>query len=192
MEFNKTVSNPMLMGTIELLKAEDTPEHRNMFVAELQKASLMAPAVIEPEPVEKGDGGLSIAPGSKVQFPMLAAPDGRKFFMGFTDMGEYRKWQEKNKDLPFFALKFDDYAGMMLRRTPQGVESPAVGFVINPMGENIIVSKEMAAGIMAARLAYAKQQAGAGAQQGIRLTVPQGAQTSPKAGEGQADPGTPV
>ena len=28
MEFNKPVSNPMMVGSIELLKAEDTPEHR--------------------------------------------------------------------------------------------------------------------------------------------------------------------
>ena len=32
MEFNKSVSNPMLAGSIELVKAEDTPELRIMFV----------------------------------------------------------------------------------------------------------------------------------------------------------------
>ena len=51
MEFNKTVSNPMLVGCIELVKEEDTPDHRNMFVTELLKASFQAPAVIDPEPV---------------------------------------------------------------------------------------------------------------------------------------------
>ena len=35
MEFNKPVSNPMMVGSIELLKAEDTPEHRQMFLDEL-------------------------------------------------------------------------------------------------------------------------------------------------------------
>ena len=30
MEFNKPVSNPMMVGSIELLKAEDTPEHRQI------------------------------------------------------------------------------------------------------------------------------------------------------------------
>ena len=34
MEFNKPVSNPMMVGSIELLKAEDTPEHRQMFLEE--------------------------------------------------------------------------------------------------------------------------------------------------------------
>ena len=50
MEFNKPVSNPMMVGTIELLKAEDTPEHRQMFLEELQKAKFLAPVVIDPVP----------------------------------------------------------------------------------------------------------------------------------------------
>ena len=41
MEFNKPVSNPMMVGSIELLKAEDTPEHRQMFLEELQKAKFL-------------------------------------------------------------------------------------------------------------------------------------------------------
>ena len=52
MEFNKTVSNPMLVGCIELIKAEDTPEHRKMFVDELIQANMMAPVLMEPQPVE--------------------------------------------------------------------------------------------------------------------------------------------
>ena len=36
MEFNKSVSNPMLMGAIERMKVEDTPEHRNRFIGELE------------------------------------------------------------------------------------------------------------------------------------------------------------
>ena len=45
MEFNKPVSNPMLVGAIELMKAEDTPDHRNMFLNEMMKAFFLAPAI---------------------------------------------------------------------------------------------------------------------------------------------------
>lgn len=159
MEFNKTVSNPMLVGCIQLMKEEDTPEHRNMFVTELVKASLQAPAVIEPAPVENAEGNLTIAPGSKVQFPMLATPDGKKFFMGFTDPAEYRKWAERNNSLPGFALKFDDYVNMLFRKDAQGNDSGALGFVINPLGDNVIVPREMVAGIMAARTGQLRQMA---------------------------------
>ena len=95
MEFNKTVSNPMLVGCVQLMRAEDTPEHRNMFVAELVKASFQAPAIIEPAPVEDEEGRLVLASGSMIQFPMLSTPDGKRFFMGFTDAVEYRKWADR-------------------------------------------------------------------------------------------------
>ena len=75
MEFNKSVSNPMLMGAIELMRAEDTPDHRNMFVGELAKATFLSPAIIEPAPVENAEGKLAIAPGSKVQLPMLTGAE---------------------------------------------------------------------------------------------------------------------
>ena len=166
MEFNKTVSNPMLVGAIQLLKEEDSPEHRNMFVIELQKASYIAPALVDPEPVESADGKRTIAPGSKIQFPMLTSSVGKQFFMGFTDVAEYRKWVEKNKELPFFALRFEDLAAMLLQKDALGKQSPALGFVINPYGENIIVPKMIAAGIMAARLDKQKNAAGPAGQSG--------------------------
>lgn len=159
MEFNKAVSNPMLVGCIELMKAEDTPEHRKMFTAELAKALFQAPAVIDPEPAADGEGNLTVAPGSRVQFPMLATPDGKRFFMGFTDQVEYRKWVEKNKEMPTFSLRLEDYANMLLRRDAQGNECPALGFVINPMGANVIIPKEMVAGMLAARMAKVRKPA---------------------------------
>lgn len=159
MEFNKTVSNPMLVGSIELMKAEDTPEHRNMFVGELAKASFLAPAIVEPAPEQGADGKPVIAPGSKVQFPMITGPEGVKFFAAFTDMTEYEKWQEKNQKLPFFALKVEDYAAMILRRDPKGNICPALGIVINPLGANVVVPREMLAGMMSAKMAQAKQMA---------------------------------
>lgn len=159
MEFNKSVSNPMLMGAIELMKAEDTPEHRNMFLGELAKANFLSPAIVEPLPGEGPDGKPVIAPGSKVQFPMLTGAEGMRFFMAFTDMTEYEKWQEKNPEpkLPYFALKIEDYAAMVLRRDAKGNICPALGITINPFGANIIVPREMLAGIMSAKAAAVRQ-----------------------------------
>lgn len=149
----------MLMGCIQLMKAEDTPEHRSMFVEELVKASFQAPAIIEPAPVQDAEGKLTIASGSKVQFPMLATKDGKKFFMGFTDPVEYQKWAERDKNLPCFALRFDDYVNMLFRKDAQGNDCPALGIVLNPMGDNVVVPKEMVAGIMAARTGQLQQMA---------------------------------
>lgn len=157
MEFNKAVYNPMLMGSVQLMRAEDTPEHRNMFIGELVKASLQAPALIDPAPAEDAEGKLTIAPGSRIQFPLLSTPDGRRFYMGFTDPVEYNKWAEKNKNMYFFALKLDDFLGMMFRKDSQGQENPALGLVLNPLGDNIIIPREMLAGIMAAKVGQMQQ-----------------------------------
>ncbi|MCI8528473.1 MAG: SseB family protein [Lachnospiraceae bacterium] len=166
MEFNKNVSNPMLVGAIELMKAEDTPEHRSMFVDELVKAEFLSPAMIDPAPEEDGEGQPKIAQGSKVQLPMLSASDGTKFFMAFTDSAEYDKWQERNQKMYTFALKVDEYAGMILRREPNGNLCPALGMVINPYGANIILPREMLASMMSAKIAQAQQMAAAAKQAG--------------------------
>ena len=151
MEFNKPVSNPMMVGSIELLKAEDTPEHRQMFLDELQKAKFLAPVVIDPVPQPDEKGQVKIARDAKVQFPMLSTEDGRKFFMAFTDWTELKKWRDEENQQTF-AMNFDDYAGMLLRKDAQGNISPALGFVINPFGGNIVVTREMVAGMIAAKL----------------------------------------
>lgn len=176
MEFNKPVSNPMLVGCIELLKADDTPEHRNMFIAELQKANLLAPAVIDPVPEEDEEGNLKMLPGSKVQFPMLVSSDGKKYFMGFTDEVEYRLWVEKNQSLPTFAVKFDDYVLMLMRKDPQGNPCPALGFVINPYGVNLVVHKDMLANVMAGRMIQALKKGDKRTVQ--RLRVPTSSNTA--------------
>lgn len=169
MEFNKPVSNPMLVGCFQLLIAEDTVEHRNMLVNELQNANLLAPAMIEPAPEEDAEGNLRLIPGSKIQFPLLITPDGKQFFMGFTDDIEYQKWVAQNQPLPTFALRFDDYVGMMLNKDAMGNISQALGFVINPYGVNLIVSKDMIAGIMGTRLAHAARTANARSAQKLRV-----------------------
>lgn len=169
MEFNQSVSNPMLVGCFELLKAEDTIEHREMFIGELQNAKLLSPALIEPAPEEDSEGNLKLLPGSKIQFPMLSAPDGKQFFMGFTDNMEYQKWVEQNQAFPTFALKFDDYVGMMLNKDAQGNPCPAMGFVINPCGTNIVVPRETIAEIMGARLRQAAQTKAPGTSRKLHM-----------------------
>lgn len=149
MEFNKPVNNPMLVGTIQLLHAEDTPEHREMFLEELKKSSLLAPAVMDPPPLEDENGNMLVQVGSKAQFPALMTPDGKKFLMGFTDAVEYQKWVEKNSKHPTFALTLGDYANMLFRKDIQNVETAPVGVVINPFGVNLVLPKELIATMIA-------------------------------------------
>ena len=90
---------------------------------------------------------------------MLNSPDCAKLFTAFTDAAEYGKWQEKNQNLPTFAIKVEEYAAMILRRDPKGGLCPALGLVINPMGANIVLPREMLAGMLSARAAQVKKMA---------------------------------
>ena len=152
MEFNKPVSNPMLLGCIELMREDDTPENREMFATEFMKASFLAPAVVDPVPTIDDEGKEVIAPGSKIQFPMLGAPDGKRLFVAFTDKKEYDAWCEKNGYLPCFTLKMEDYGQMLLMKNPMGELSPAIGLVINPLSSNLVVSREMVANLMTRKM----------------------------------------
>ena len=90
-----------------------------MFLDELQIAKFLSPVVIDPVPVPDENGRVTIARDAKVQFPMLSTEDGRKFFMAFTDWTELkRRRDEENQQT--FAMNFDDYAGMLLRKDAQG------------------------------------------------------------------------
>lgn len=157
MQFNKPVSNPMLVGSIELLKAEDSPEHRKMFEEEAMKALYLAPVIVNPAPVPDEKGNVIIKPGSQVQFPMLSAPDGKRFFMAFTDWTELKKWKDEENQQTF-AMSFDDYMDMLFRKDQNGSENPAAGFVINPYGGNIAITKELAMAFISDRAAGMKKR----------------------------------
>lgn len=156
MQFNKPVSNPMLVGSIELLKAEDSPEHRKMFEEEVMKATYLAPVIVSPVPEPDEKGNVIIKPGSQVQFPMLSAPDGKRFFMAFTDWTELKKWKDEENQQTF-AMRFDDYMDMIFKKDANGTENSAAGFVINPYGGNIAITKEIAMVFIADRAAGMKK-----------------------------------
>ena len=142
----------MLLGCIELMKEDDTPEHREMFAEEFMKASFLAPAVVDPLPIIDEEGNETIAPGSKIQFPMLGAPDGKRLFVAFTDRNEYDTWCEKNGYLPCFTLKLEDYGQMLLTKNPLGELPPAIGLVINPLSTNLLIGRELVANLMTRKM----------------------------------------
>ncbi|MCM1326522.1 MAG: SseB family protein [Bacteroidales bacterium] len=147
MDIKKPITNPMLVGAMELLNAENTPEHRKIFFEEVVKAVFLAPVVIDPPPVADGQGMFRIPPESRVQFPLLKAPDGKQFFMAYTDWDELQKWNNQDNQQTF-GLKLTDYADMVFKRNESGEMNPVAGVVINPYGGNMALTKEMIAGIL--------------------------------------------
>lgn len=138
MEFNKPISNPMLIGSIQVMKDDPSEEHKSMFIDEMMKAKFLSPVIITPKPEKDENGKLKLSQTNKFQFPMLTAQDGKHYFMAFTDRMELKKTHNKEEDNNVCILTIEDYMGMILQK-----DCDAAGYVINPFGENIIVPREM-------------------------------------------------
>lgn len=148
MKYNVTVSNPMLIGAIELMNAEPTKEHNKMVSRELVKAEFLSPATITPAPPE---GSTELIKGCQVSLPVLAAPDGKQFFMAYTDMSELEKWPDADGKQTV-SMTFDDYVAMMCKTEVEG-KGGVDGFIVNPFGAKLVVPKELAKQFIIAKLA---------------------------------------
>ena len=108
MELNKQVSNPMLVGVMQLIKADGKtpdPKHQEMFMEELDKAEFLAPAEVK---AEVGPDGEKLVNGkAQFRFPILTGSDGRRFFVAFTDNATYS--QKRLFDT-------EDYSALFLER----------------------------------------------------------------------------
>lgn len=138
MELNKPISNPMLIGAIQVMKADPSQEHKNMFIDEMLKAKFLSPVIITPKPEKDENGKVTLSPTNKFQFPMLTSQENTHYFMAFTDRMELKKSEKEDSDKNACILTIEDYMGMILQK-----DCDAAGFVINPFGENIIVPREM-------------------------------------------------
>ena len=150
MELNKTVSNPMLVGAMQLIKADGkdpVPEHQALFMEQLDQAELLAPADVKGELDENGQ----IPADGKVlvRFPYLFGADGKKFVVVFTDNASLDKAKdvEGPSRLPddylknCAVLKLSDLAKMVFVKNADGSENDTFGIVINPFMENIVIPR---------------------------------------------------
>lgn len=141
-EKQKTINNPMLMGALELLRDENTQEHRNMVMQEVLRARFLAPVVVDPPLVANEEGIARAEADRSINFLLLKAADGNSYFMGYTDMEELKRWKGQTPH-QVFALKFSDYVNMLLKPDCQ-----VNGVVINPYDHNLVITKEMIQGML--------------------------------------------
>ena len=136
MEQPKAIQNPMLVGAMELLKADNSTKHRDFF---LQEAQLPTPATVTPKPERDENGLVRMAPDAQIQIPMLSTREGVRYFMGFTDVQELKKWvKSMGEEQQLLVFGFQDFASVVKR-----ADSQCDGFAINPGGANIRVTRGM-------------------------------------------------
>ncbi len=139
MERPKVINNPMLVGAMELLKADNSTKHRDFFLQELLKAHLLTPATVTPKPERDENGTVRMVPDAQIQIPMLNTREGVRYFMAFTDVQELKKWvKNMEEEQQLLVFGFQDFASAVKR-----ADSQCDGFVINPGGANIRVTRRM-------------------------------------------------
>lgn len=80
------------------------------------------------------------SPGSGIQIPCVKAPNGDMFQPIFSDVWEFQKFQQNpNSKMQMAAVPFRSLANMLT--------NPAKGFVLNPSGINLILTREYLAAI---------------------------------------------
>ncbi len=128
------IDNTHLLELIKKLKEEKSMEVQNQVISEVLKSRFLCPVILEDAP--KGGGKIQIDRNTKIQFSIIKTQDGKSFLMAFTRDEEVHKWQ-KNKVQQSIIYTFEDYANIIVNS--QGID----GFVIDPMGCNIVFTEDM-------------------------------------------------
>lgn len=130
----ENIDNTKLMELISKLKEEKTMDAQNEVISEILKSKFMCPVILESAP--KGGGKIEVGKDTKIQFSIIKTTDGKSFLIAFTSDPEVHKWQ-KSKVQQSIIYTFEDYA--MIVTNNDNID----GFVIDPMGCNLVFTKEM-------------------------------------------------
>ncbi len=121
----------------EKAKAQGMQAER-VFIDTFKASRLFIPANVTtvPQASANADGTISLQDQQKVGLVVFNNPDGKKFFPIFTDSGEYRKWDQFDKQR-LAAFTFQDFCKFV-----QDPSTESDGVVLNPYSDNLIVPKD--------------------------------------------------
>ncbi len=126
------VKNPRLVETMQEVLKHDNAYTRGKMAAALMESRLLSP--IEKQTVLMEKSG----PSTRIRFESIQNTSGDRYYMGFTDLEEYNKWNEDADHNEALIMSMEDYGNILIRNI-----NDLRGFVINPMGENISISKDL-------------------------------------------------
>lgn len=136
------VSNPAVKNAILALKEGDSPEKQNALSMALLKAKFLVPCNIETE----DDNRVAM------KLFMMNTDDGKAFFPLFTDQKEADKFA-KDATPQYIIRTIKDYESIF-----NDPNNNAVGLVINPGEDSIVVNKDLALMIASGRVPLAREK----------------------------------
>ena len=145
------IKNPELIKVMQEVKAGSTQQNQAKLTEELKKARVLSPCDLDVKFKQNTDGTIQNANPSQIKFFLVNTNDGKTLFPIFTDMEHATKMSFGKDVQPKFVVRqvkdFD-----VLLNDPNG---KAVGLVVNPGSENIVVPKGMVS-IIAGKLPMPK------------------------------------
>lgn len=128
LNINQPAINPRLTAAMKAMQEHNTEETRSKVAAELMEAKLLAPIQRQTNLVSSEE---------RVRFRLIQNEKKEKYYMVFSDMSQLYKWNKGLKQ-DTVQVMFGDLVKLM-------EENPSTaGFVVNPMGENVTITKTLA------------------------------------------------
>lgn len=138
---NKTVNikieNPELLKVLQAVKESSTPENQEKLTEELKKANLLAPVNFDVKIDQIKNGKIQNVQPTQIKFFLINTNDGKTFFPLFTDLEHVSKFSFGKDVKPNNIVRQVKDYHILLSQPDQ----KAIGVVINPGVENIVVPK---------------------------------------------------
>lgn len=128
----ESVKNSELVSAMRAMVKHDSPQNRSRMAAALVKARLLSPIQTQTVLTEKE------GPSTRIRFEDIQNTQGDSYYLAFTDIDEYNKWNSEEKHNEAMIMTIEDFGNILIRNI-----NDLKGFVINPYGENISISKEL-------------------------------------------------
>lgn len=128
----ENIRNPKLLLAMREMLAHPNMETQSRMAAALMDARLLSP--IEQQTVLMEKSG----PSKRIRFMDIQNTEGEKYYLAFTDLDEYAKWNDEEKNNQALIMTMEDFGNILIRNV-----NDLKGFVINPLGENICISKSL-------------------------------------------------
>jgi hypothetical protein len=133
----QSVRNPELKMALRALAANNSAENRSRMAEALVNAQLLSPIVRQTVLVENR------GPAARIKFEEIRNTQGDAYYMAFTDMDEYNKWNEDGSHDHALIMTIQEFGDILIRNINE-----LKGFVINPYGENVSISKSLLLSIL--------------------------------------------
>ncbi len=147
------LGNAELVAAMNALKENENKETQAKLIEKVLTSRFFAPVdVMDADGnLLKGSGKITVPNNAKFNFKLIQNKKGEQFFTVFTDIEEFRKWNKTQVNT--IVVVFPQIAQLAQTKADQ-----IKGFVINPMGQNIIFTQDAIKNLLEAMKTVAAQE----------------------------------